>query len=143
MTSTLRYLSSGTKVFAFRGKPHQDIKVLITQFAADNGIKAGAILTTVGSLEQINIRYANKSEGDARQGYYEIVSLTGTFSESSAHLHLAVADGSGQLIGGHLLTGNLIYTTAEIVVVDLIDLEFHREVDSTYNYKELAIKAKS
>lgn len=143
MTSPLRNLSSGKKAFLFRGKPLQDIKVLITPFTTDNAIKAGAILTSVGSLEQFNIRYTNKSEGDTRQAYFEMVSLTATFSESAVHLHLAAADGSSPWIGRYMLPGNLIHNTPEIVIVDPADLEFLRKVGPTYNYQELAIAAES
>jgi len=75
----------------------------------------------------------------ARKGFFEIISLSGTFSESSCHLHICVADEKGQMLGGHLLDENLIYTTAEIIAVSLDDLEFLRIADTTYNYKELVV----
>jgi predicted DNA-binding protein with PD1-like motif len=111
-------------------------------FAARNHIRAGVVVTCVGSLEQFNIRFANQSNGDTQKGHFEIVSLTGTFNESSMHLHLAVSDKTGKTIGGHLLENNLIYTTAEIAIAELNDLEFDRETDSTYGYKELVVKKK-
>jgi predicted DNA-binding protein with PD1-like motif len=58
------------------------------------------------------------------------------------HLHLSVADSTGKVIGGHLLDENLVYTTIELVVTDLTDLEFTRATDSTYGYPELVIKKK-
>jgi predicted DNA-binding protein with PD1-like motif len=66
----------------------------------------------------------------------------GTFSDSSCHLHLSVSDNNGQTYGGHLLDGNLIYTTAEIVLIKLSDLEFSREIDPAYNFKELVVRVK-
>jgi predicted DNA-binding protein with PD1-like motif len=111
-------------------------------FATRNHIRAGVIVTCVGSLEQFNIRFANQSTGDTKKGHFEIVSLTGTFNESSMHLHLAVSDETGKAIGGHLLENNLIYTTAEIAIAELNDVEFDRETDSVYGYKELVVKKK-
>lgn len=108
--------------------------------AVENKIKAGFIATCVGSLEQINLRYANQPEGKILKGHFEIVSLVGTLTDSSSHLHLSVSDNTGKTIGGHLLDGNLIYTTAEIVIRELTDVQFEREIDSTYGYKELVIK---
>ncbi len=108
--------------------------------AVGEKMKAGFIATCVGSLEQVNLRFANQPEGIILKGHYEIVSLVGTLSDSSTHLHLSVSDGTGKTIGGHLLDGNLIYTTAEIVIRELTDVEFTREVDTTYGYKELVIK---
>ena len=132
--------SSRLKGYAFRLRPHEDLKKCIQQFAKTNRLKAGAILSAVGSLEQLNIRFANQPEGTIRTGFFEIISLTGTFSEASCHIHISVSDAHGQTFGGHLLEENLIYTTAEIVVVNLYDVEFMRLTDTTYNYKELVVR---
>jgi hypothetical protein len=131
--------SSGMKAFAFRLTPKADLKKSILAFAGENNIRAGSIVTCVGSLEQIHIRFANQEHGELQKGFFEIVTLTGTFSNSSCHLHIAVADQGGNTFGGHLLDNNFIYTTAEIVVVNLTDLEFQRELDSTYGFNELSV----
>ncbi len=109
-------------------------------FAAKEKIKAGCIVTCVGSLEQTNMRFANQPVGKIVKGHFEILSLVGTFSGNSVHLHLSTADSTGATIGGHLLDGNLVYTTAEIVIGELTNVEFDREIDSTYGYQELAVK---
>jgi uncharacterized protein len=134
-------LSSGT-FHSFRLKPHQDLKVEILKFASAQQLKAAAIISCAGSLEQYNIRFANQPDGTLSKGFFEIVSLSGTFSGSSSHLHISVSDSKGQTTGGHLMHRNLIYTTAEIVVVELNDLEFVREKDPTYGYEELVVKTR-
>ena len=134
--------SLNQKMYAFRLKPHEDLKKSILQFAKAENIKAGAIVTCVGSLEQYHIRFANQQNGSKANGHFEILSLTGTFSDSSMHLHLSLGDNTGKTVGGHLLDENLVYTTAEIVMVEMTDLEFQREVDSTYGYPELVIRKK-
>lgn len=131
------------KSFAFRLKPHQSVKESIITFAKQNKIKAGCILSAVGSLEQIQLRFANQESGSKRNGHFEVVSLTGTFSDTSSHLHLSVSDSTGQTIGGHLLDDNLVYTTLEVVVAELTDVEFIREKDGTYGYSELVVKPRS
>jgi len=131
--------SSKINGYVFRLRPHDDLRKCILQFAKTNKLKAGAIVSGVGSLEQFNIRFANQPGGTIKKGFFEIVSLTGTFSDASCHLHISVSDHEGQTIGGHLLDENLIYTTAEIVVINLGDLEFKRITDPTYNYKELVV----
>jgi uncharacterized protein len=138
--SSAQQLSSKATFFTIRLKPRQDLKKELMAFAAKEKIKAGCIVTCVGSLEQTNLRFANQPEGKSLKGHFEILSLVGTFSDTSAHLHLSIADSTGATIGGHLLDGNLIYTTAEIVIGELTDLEFDREVDSTYGYQELTAK---
>ena len=132
--------SSGTKAFAFRLKPRDDLKKSILAFAAENKIKAGSIVTAVGSLEQLHVRFANQKSGDLKKGFFEIMSLSGTCSSHSCHLHMSVSDHAGNTIGGHLLYDNIIYTTAEVVVIDLTDLEFQRAPDATYGYNELVVR---
>jgi len=128
--------------YVFRLRPHDDLKQSIINFAVANHIRAGAVVACVGSLEQATLRFANQPTGTVHREYFEIASLSGTFSETGAHLHACVSDQSGSTIAGHLLDGNLVYTTAEIVVVDLAGLEFAREIDATYGYRELVVKKK-
>ena len=135
--------SQQQNIHVLRLKPHADLKQSIAEFAKANKIKAGAIVTCVGSLEQYNLRFANQQHGTKSTGHFEVLSLSGTFSDSAMHLHLSVADSTGKTIGGHLLDENLVYTTIELVVADLTDLEFTRETDSTYGFQELVIKKKS
>jgi uncharacterized protein len=131
------------KFYSFRLKPHEDLKQAILKFAIDNKLKAAAIVSCSGSLEQFNIRFANQEKGSQLKGHFEIVSLSGTFNDTSSHIHISVSDSKGATIGGHLLDNNLVYTTAEIVIVELIDLEYSREKDSTYGYSELVVKKKN
>lgn len=142
MIGSAQVTSQQQNMYVLRLKPHADLKQSIAEFAKANSIKAGVIVTCVGSLEQYNLRFANQPDGSKATGHFEVLSLSGTFSDSGLHLHLSVADSLGKTIGGHLLDENLVYTTIELVVADLSDLEFTREVDSAYGYPELAIKRK-
>lgn len=142
MIGSAQATSQQQNMYVLRLKPHADLKQSIADFAKANAIKAGVIVTCVGSLEQYNLRFANQPDGTKATGHFEVLSLSGTFSDSGLHLHLSVADSVGNTIGGHLLDENLVYTTIELVVADLTDLEFTREVDSTYGYPELTVKRK-
>jgi uncharacterized protein len=134
---------SDAKIHVFRLKPHEDLKRGILAFATANSIEAGVMLTCVGSLEKINLRFANQKAGSERSGYFEIIHCVGMISlDMSCHLHLTVADGQGVTSGGHLLDNNLIYTTAEIAIAELTNLAFDRQPDETYGYRELVIRKK-
>lgn len=109
-------------------------------FAASQKIFAGAIVTCVGSLERYNLRFANQKTGNRSSGFFEILSLVGTFSATACHLHISLANEKGEQIGGHLLEGNEVYTTAEIILVEFPELEFHRSPDPTYGFYELDIR---
>jgi predicted DNA-binding protein with PD1-like motif len=128
------------KMHVFRLTPHQDLKQEIHEFARKNDFTAAVIVTCVGSLEQCNLRFANHEMATQRKGHFEIVSLTGTLSRSSMHLHIAVSDENGKTTGGHLMEGNYVYTTAEIAILELSGIEFLREIDPTYGYSELVVK---
>lgn len=128
------------KAHALRLLPQQDLKKELLAWAKTHNIKAASILTCVGSLTQLNIRLAKASVATKREGFFEIVSLVGTFSNSGAHFHMAVADETGAVIGGHLLDENIIYTTAEIVIAELPGLIFERQADPETGYLELHIQ---
>ena len=50
-----------------------------------------------------------------------------------------MADSRGAVIGGHLCTGSLVRTTAELVVCLLPEWHFWRELDPATGYHELRI----
>lgn len=124
---------------AIRLKPQQDLKAELDQFVCKHSLSAACILTCVGSLTQATLRHANQPTETVYQGHFEIVSLTGVMSVHGSHYHLAIADSTGATIGGHLLEGCLIYTTAEIVIGVLPQLRFAREFDEATGFRELAI----
>ena len=73
-------------------------------------------------------------------GYFEIVSLVGTISINGSHIHISICDSTGKTIGGHLMPGCKIYTTAEIVLQSTDKYEFTREKDGSTSWEELQIK---
>ena len=127
-------------VHAFRLKPGQDLKQEIQQLVNEKQIKAGWISTCAGSLTNYNIRFANQPNGSTDSGHFEIVSLTGTVSTNGSHLHISISDSTGKTIGGHLMDGCKIYTTAEIVILSSNEFVFKREKDGTTPWDELQIE---
>jgi uncharacterized protein len=75
-------------------------------------------------------------------GHFEIVSLTGTVSVNGSHLHISISDSTGKTIGGHLMEGCTIYTTAEIVILSSNEFIFKREKDGTTPWEELRVEVK-
>jgi uncharacterized protein len=130
-------------VYALRLRPNQDLKKEIVAFAKANNIQAGYIITCVGSLKKANLRLANQPEATVWEEKFEIVSLVGTLgADSGVHLHASISDGTGKTIGGHLMDGNIIYTTAEIIIGEVLDVNFSRRLDSLTTYNELFIEKK-
>ncbi|MEJ7677726.1 MAG: PPC domain-containing DNA-binding protein [Segetibacter sp.] len=113
---------------------------MLDDYVKANHIKAACIITCIGSLQQVALRYANQSDVETIHGNFEIVSLTGTLAESGSHLHVAISDSTGNMIGGHLKEGSIIYTTAEIVIGILPEVAYEREPDFTYGFKNYRLK---
>ncbi len=135
-------MSNQTTIHAIRLNPEEDLKTGIEKLVKEKNIEAGWISTCVGSLTKYNLRFANQPVGSSREGHFEIISLTGTVSKNGSHLHLAVSDNTGATIGGHLLEGNIIYTTAELVISFTNKYEFTRAKDGTTQWEELQINEK-
>lgn len=127
------------RVLVVRLQPGQDLKTELIECVRHNRLQAAWVSTCVGSLRNLRLRLANRTEVSEFEGYQEIVSLTGTLSPDGVHLHLSAADQDGVTRGGHLVEGNLIYTTAEIVILEAPELRFQRLPDPQTGSLELRV----
>lgn len=128
------------KTYAFRLHPGQDLKKAIYDFVAGKKMKAGVILTCVGSLQSAVIRMAGAKETKQYGGVFEIVSLVGTVEAGNGHLHISIADKNGDVFGGHLKEGCVVGTTAEVVIGELEKVSFSRKPDAESGYDELVVE---
>lgn len=133
---------SAARYFAVRLLPGADLRRSIEDFARSNGIRAGAVVTCVGSVSTAVLRMADRTDLTRLGGPREIVSLVGTVGVGGCHLHLSVSDERGVTVGGHLAEGTVVRTTAEIVLADLGDLAFERVPDSRTGFRELDISTR-
>ncbi len=131
------------QTFALRLQPGQDLKQELTTFAVSKQLQAGFVLSAIGSLQQATLRFANQPTGTTLAATFEILSLNGTLSVNGSHLHTAIADSTGNVIGGHLMNGCIIYTTAEIIIGELSQFTFMRSPDPHTGFLELDIKERS
>lgn len=125
--------------YTFRLTPGQDLYNSIEMFLQERKIEAGCVLSGVGSLTHVTLRFANQEVHNKDIGHFEIVSITGTVSIHGSHLHVSVSDDQGRTIGGHLVPGCIIYTTAEIVILELDDVVYKREFAEDSGYDELVV----
>ena len=117
--------------------PGQDLKQSLENIRDKNGLKSGVVLCLVGSLDEAVLRMADGNKKTIK-GPLEIVSATGTIANNGIHLHLAVADSQGNVMGGHLMTGCPVHTTVEICIL-CPDMVFKRVLDSETGYRELEV----
>jgi predicted DNA-binding protein with PD1-like motif len=132
------------KVHVLRLAPGDDLRaaleVTFAELASTEGISAACIVSAVGSLSHAVLRYAARSDGSEIGGPLELLMLSGTLSADGAHLHVSVADGHGEVKGGHLMPGCVVRTTAEVVIALLPGWELRRELDRATGYNELAAR---
>ena len=119
------------------------MKQSLVAFAQENELQAGLILTCVGSLSKAGLRMAAKPETTYYEEAFEIVSLTGTMCPDGVHLHMSISDNQGKVLGGHVQDGNIVRTTAELVIGELEDCAFCRPPDPQTGYDELSVTARA
>lgn len=145
------------KALVLRLQPGQDLREEILAWVRRENVVAGAIVTCVGSLSCVVLRPAGHTTGysGGHSGglpgsmndllkideEFEIVSLVGTLSTEGCHLHISVSDPHGVTMGGHLMKGCVVRTTAEIVALPLQGIRFARELDPQTGFKELVIQS--
>jgi predicted DNA-binding protein with PD1-like motif len=129
------------KVIPLRLQPGADLRRALEAWMGEQQDQAACVISAVGSLSLAQLRLAGATEATAINGELEILSLSGTLSPDGVHLHLAIADSSGSVIGGHLCAGSLVRTTAELVIGLLPEWQFSRKLDLATGYAELQIKA--
>ena len=125
--------------YTFRLKPGQDLFNSIEAFVMEKQVKAGCLLSGVGSLTHAALRLANRQFTSNFEGHFEIVSITGTVSIHGSHLHISISDEEGKTIGGHFESGCIIYTTAEIIIAVFDDVVYKREFAEDSGYEELVV----
>lgn len=118
--------------------PNQDIMSTLTKALGQYQLNALSVVSAVGSVRYCWLRFANSSVLTKVDGPLEITSLSGTFDlKMQPHIHIQLADGNGNSIGGHLPSleergeGNEcpIFTTLEIVLLSHFELIYERKID--------------
>jgi uncharacterized protein len=130
-----------------RLSPGEDLRAKLVEAFAKlsqvRGVKAGCVISAVGSFTQAVLRYAAQDGGTTLPGPLELVTLSGTLSVDGPHLHASVSDAQGNVRGGHLMRGCVVRTTAEVVIALLPGWEFGRALDVETGFQELVVKVVS
>ncbi len=124
---------TGKIIFA-RFFEDEDLLEAIAQAVERGRIEAG-FFVLIGTLKKAKM-------GFFHQGRYqpiemveplEIVSCVGNISvrkdKPHIHAHIAVSNKKGEVFGGHVLPGCIISMTAELVLIEAVDVELQRKLD--------------
>ncbi|THD64348.1 PPC domain-containing DNA-binding protein [Phenylobacterium sp.] len=135
------------RTHAVRLTPGADLKQALQRLTEAHALRAGCILSGVGSLSRARLRMPGAAGEPERFATFdeptEIVSLAGTLSADGLHIHISLARRDGACVGGHLVSGCIVHTTAELVIGELTEVEFRRPVDPATGYGELSIQPRS
>ena len=127
------------KTHVFRLRRGSDLLKALQEYARTRRIAAGTVVSGVGCVTRARVRDASGVTVRELNEPLEIVSLMGTLSTARTHLHIALAREDLTVLGGHLMEGCIVNTTAEVVLLELDGVRFGAEWDGETGYDELAI----
>lgn len=122
--------------------PGDDLRRALETVAREQAAGAAFVVAGIGSLADARLRLAGEASERTLPGPIELVSLSGSLSDKGAHLHMAVADASGAVHGGHVAYGNVVRTTAEILLAPLPGWSLTRAHDPATGYDELQVRSR-
>ena len=121
--------------------PGQDLRGALEAVLTEHGAGAAFVLQGIGSLSVAQLRWAGAEHSTELRGDLEILTLAGSLAPDGAHLHIAIADAQGHVMGGHVAAGCIVRTTAEILLAVLPDHQFSREHDGAGSgFRELVVR---
>ncbi|RQR71327.1 DNA-binding protein [Burkholderia sp. Bp9012] len=126
-----------------RLSPGDDLRASIEQALCRLDAHAAFVIQGIGSLTVAQLRFAGVDAPTELRGDLEILTLAGSVSPDGAHLHMSVSDANGRVSGGHVASGCVVRTTAEILLVLLPAHRFSREPDAGTGFNELVIRPES
>ena len=128
------------KTHCFRLRRGDDLLEKLEEFAREHHIPAATVVSGVGCVSKARVRDASGVTVRTLDEPLEIVSLMGTLAEKRTHLHISLSREDLTTLGGHLMAGCIVNTTAEIVVLELPGVRFDTEFDPETGYDELVIR---
>ena len=123
--------------------PGADLRLALESHCKAGDPRGYFVLSGIGSLRDPRIRFAGEEHARVLRGPYEVLSLQGTVTLDGAHLHVALSDSRGGVLGGHLAAGSLVRTTAEILLVRPDGWRLGRQHDPDTGFAELIAQPES
>lgn len=120
--------------------PGVDLRRALEEAAQSEPTGSAFVVAGIGSLVHARLRLADATEETTLSGPFEILTLSGTLTPQGAHLHMSVSDAQGRVFGGHVVHGNEVRTTAEVLLATLPDWRLAREPDAGTGYQELVVR---
>ncbi len=142
----VRQIAEGNikRIVAIRLEPKMDVVEGIVSVCKEKNIKNGIILSAIGSLNGARffdpVKLPEKKAGYGYgepiilQGPIELLSLSGMIcndnDEILTHFHFSLSDENGKGYGGHVIEGNKVLFTVDIVLAEVGGIDMGRKFDS-------------
>ncbi|HZF83210.1 MAG TPA: PPC domain-containing DNA-binding protein [Burkholderiaceae bacterium] len=117
-----------------------DLRRALEEAAAAFAPEGCFVVSGIGSLQDAQLRLAARDAPTGFDGPWEILSLAGTLTRDGAHLHIALSGSQGQVVGGHVVHGNRVRTTAEVLLCRPAGWVLGRGPDAATGYDELQVR---
>lgn len=136
-------IGSLNRVIAIRVSPGEEVLSAIESACKEHNITNGIILSAIGSFDGARFFTPVPLDTKAGAGYSDPIEMTGpiellnatgmiTHSEEGNqdfHIHVTFSDGKGNAFGGHLIPGNIVLLTLDMVIGEINGIDMVREYD--------------
>jgi uncharacterized protein len=124
---------SRNPVHVLRFDPGEDLHDGLTEFIATSGVRNGAVVSGVGTLDQCVMHMVTGLDYPPEEAYprwtdtpLELVGMQGVIADGEPHVHMTVSD-TEHATGGHLEPGCRVLYLAELVIQEFSGLQLTRE----------------
>ncbi|WP_399685435.1 PPC domain-containing DNA-binding protein [Xenophilus sp.] len=136
-------MADGDAFLPLRLPPGADLRRALEAEAAAFAPEGCFVVSGIGSLRDPRLRLAGRNEADAWPGDFELLTLAGTLTAGGAHLHMSIAGPDGAVLGGHVVEGNAVRTTVEVLLCRPAGWTLSRTADAATGYAELHVRCGS
>jgi len=133
------------RIIFSRIREGEDLADAIKERVKNKKVKAG-VFVFIGSLKEVVLGYY-------KEGKYHDIKLDGPLEIASGlgnvaldengdviiHAHLVVSNKNGEAFGGHLMKDSYVGATAELVIIEAVNVDLQREFDEETGLKLLKL----
>ena len=122
-----------------RLNPGADLKGALEAHCRIDFPDGAFVVCGIGSIVDPRLRLAAQDNETVFPGPYELLALCGTVTKDGAHLHASFASSTGEVVGGHVVYGSIVRTTAEVLLVEPTGWSMRRAPDARTGFRELEL----
>lgn len=133
-------------VFCVYMEPGEDFHKCIERAAEERDIRAGAILSGIGTFDKARIHHIVDTDFPAKdkfveiEGPVELCSVDGIIADCKPHMHCTMALRGGELFSGHLEPGCRVLYLAEVVIARFSGPDLERDKHPEFGTPRLKVR---